>query len=80
MWDEICTARPHHLDCVIVPVKYNAVMVERMVQQNTVAHDRGQETLEAKARWFQSLTLQERMDLLCTFTDLILSANPGIVE
>jgi hypothetical protein len=46
----------------------------------TVSHGWGEETLEAKARWFQSLTLAERMDMLCWFTDLILSANPRIVE
>ena len=39
----------------------------------SVSHDRHEETPEAKARWFQSLTLEERMDLLCTFTDLALS-------
>jgi hypothetical protein len=36
--------------------------------------------MEAKARWFQSLPLAERMEMLCLFTDLILSANPGIME
>jgi len=36
------------------------------------------QTPEAKARWFQSLTLQERMDLLCAFTDLALSRNPRL--
>ena len=45
-----------------------------------VSHDRQEETLEAKARWFQSLSLSERMDLLCSFTDLILAINPKIVE
>ena len=45
-----------------------------------VSHDRQEETLEAKARWFQSLSLSERMDLLCSFTDLILATNPKIVE
>ena len=39
-----------------------------------------EETLEAKARWFQSLSLSERMDMLCQFTNLILDINPGIVE
>jgi len=38
------------------------------------------ESMEAKARWFQSLTLEERMDLLCEFTDLLLGLNPQIVE
>jgi len=45
-----------------------------------ISHDRQEETLEAKARWFQSLTLSERMELLCLFTDLVLSSNPRIVE
>jgi len=45
-----------------------------------LSHDRNDESMEAKARWFQSLSLKERMDLLCFFTDLILQNNPGIVE
>ena len=44
------------------------------------AHGWDEETPEAKARWFQSLPLSERMDLLCWFTDLILENNPRIVE
>ena len=46
----------------------------------TVSHNLEEETFEAKARWFQSLPLSERMDLLCFFTDLILDNNPKIVE
>ena len=46
----------------------------------TISHDFAEETEEAKARWFQSLTLQERMELLCAFTDMILSVNPRIVD
>ena len=45
-----------------------------------ISHDRQEETIEAKARWFQSLSLSERMELLCSFTDLILSNNPDIAE
>jgi hypothetical protein len=45
-----------------------------------VSHDRKEETPEAKAQWFQSLTMAERMDLLCEFTDLALSVNPRLVE
>jgi hypothetical protein len=45
-----------------------------------ISHDRKDETPEAKARWFQSLTLEQRMDLLCEFTDLILAVNPKIAE
>ncbi len=46
----------------------------------SISHDRQEETLKAKARWFQSLSLSERMELLCLFTDLILTSNPRIVE
>jgi len=45
-----------------------------------VSHERQEEAMEAKARWFQSLPLEERMALLCEFTDLILAVNPDIVE
>jgi hypothetical protein len=45
-----------------------------------VSHDVSEETQEAKARWFQSLTLQERMEMLCAFTDMVLGVNPHIVE
>lgn len=51
-----------------------------MIQMQAVTHDRAEETAEAKARWFQSLTVTERMNMLCWFTDLVLSANPQIVE
>jgi hypothetical protein len=48
--------------------------------KGTVSYDRREETLEAKAKWFQSLTLAERMDVLCYFTDLILSINPKLPD
>ncbi|WP_337868937.1 hypothetical protein [Meiothermus sp.] len=43
----------------------------------SVSHDRAEETLQAKARWFRSLTLEERMDYLVMMTDLILQNNPS---
>ncbi len=45
-----------------------------------ISHDRCEEIPEAKARWFQSLPLQQRMELLCAFTDLILNVNPTIAQ
>lgn len=45
-----------------------------------VSHEFSDESQEAKARWFQSLTLQARMEMLCAFTDMILGVNPRIVE
>ena len=46
----------------------------------TVQHDRDEESLEAKARWFRSLSLDQRMDIFCEFTDLALSVNPGLKD
>ena len=45
-----------------------------------ISHERQEETPQAKARWFQSLTVKERADLLCQYTDMILEVNPKIVE
>ena len=45
-----------------------------------VSHDRKDESPEAKARWFQSLPLSRRMELLCAFTDLALEANPELAS
>jgi hypothetical protein len=55
-------------------------MLAHMNSRVSVTHDRGEETMEAKAKWFQSLTLAERMDMLCAFTDLALSVNPTLQE
>lgn len=44
----------------------------------SVSHDRSKESPEEKARWFQRLSLEERMELLCFYTDLILRNNPDI--
>ena len=46
----------------------------------SVSHKREDETIEAKARWFQSLSLDERIELFCQYTDMILAVNPSIVE
>jgi len=46
----------------------------------SVSHSRDAETPEAKARWFQSLTMEERADWLCEFTDFVLEINPKIME
>ena len=45
-----------------------------------VSHDRNDENLEAKARWFQSLSLEDRMNLLCEFTDMVPENNPNVAE
>jgi hypothetical protein len=45
-----------------------------------VSHSRADESFEAKARWFQSLSVAERMNLLCEFTDLVMENNPRVAE
>jgi len=34
----------------------------------------------AKAAWFQTLTVEERMEYLCEFTEMILENNPGMAD
>jgi hypothetical protein len=51
-----------------------------MNPSGTISHDLQQETPEAKARWFRSLPMSERMELLCSFTDLALTINPALQE
>ena len=51
-----------------------------MEKERCVSHDRREETLEAKTRWFRSLSLADRMQMLCDLTDLALSANPSLAE
>lgn len=46
----------------------------------TISHDIRDENLEAKARWFRSLSLEERMDVFVAFTNLILENNPDIMK
>ncbi|MGH9900135.1 MAG: hypothetical protein ACRD4L_14925 [Pyrinomonadaceae bacterium] len=46
----------------------------------TITHDFEEETPESKARWFHSLSLSERVEMLNLFTDLVLENNPTIVE
>jgi hypothetical protein len=48
--------------------------------KQTILHDRQQETIEAKTIWFRSLSIAERMEVFCSFTDLALSANPSLKD
>jgi len=45
-----------------------------------ISHDRKEETIEAKVRWFKSISLSERMEMLCAFTDLALEINPKLQD
>ncbi len=48
--------------------------------ETSISHDRKDETIEEKTRWFRSLPLSERMEMLCSFTDLALSVNPKLQD
>jgi hypothetical protein len=45
-----------------------------------VSHDWAEETLLAKARWFQSLSVEERAELLCEWTELAFAVDPDIAD
>jgi hypothetical protein len=45
-----------------------------------VSHDPAEERPEAKAAWFRSLSMEERMELLCEITNLALEINPSIQD
>jgi len=46
----------------------------------TIGHDKNQESIEAKTRWFRSLSIADRMDVFCSFIDLALSVNPNLKD
>jgi hypothetical protein len=46
-----------------------------MSTNGSISHSWNEETIEAKTLWFSSLTIEERMDLLCFVTDLALIAS-----
>jgi len=48
--------------------------------QIEVSHSFEDETMESKVHWFKSLSIPERMEMLCFFTDMILDNNPKISE
>jgi hypothetical protein len=50
------------------------------VKDHSVSHDWKEETPEAKTRWFRSLPMADRMQLLCEMTDLALAVNPSLPE
>jgi len=45
-----------------------------------ISHDRNDESLEAKARWFRSLSMAERLAYLGSITDLALKADPDLAK
>lgn len=48
--------------------------------KQAIRHNRQQESIEAKTRWFRSLSISERIEVFCSFTDLALSVNPKLKD
>ena len=47
---------------------------------HSVSYDFKDESFEAKARWFQSLSIDERMPIFCELIDLLFENNPDLVR
>jgi hypothetical protein len=48
--------------------------------EGSISHDRSEESPEAKARWFQTLTMQQRMTVFNGAYQLSLAMNPEIAK
>jgi hypothetical protein len=51
-----------------------------MAMKESVSHSFADESMAAKAKWFQGLSLEERMNVFVAFTRLILENNPEIAN
>lgn len=51
-----------------------------MQSAREVSHDRGDEDLLAKAKWFAQFTHQERLRMLIEWSDTMIRLNPRIAE
>lgn len=46
----------------------------------SISHSFESETPESKARWFQSLTMDDRARIFCEYYNLAKSLNPNLAE
>jgi acyl-CoA reductase-like NAD-dependent aldehyde dehydrogenase len=46
----------------------------------SISHSFADESIDAKAKWFKALSIEERMKILVAFTNLILENNPEIAK
>ncbi|MFN0104348.1 MAG: hypothetical protein ACKV2U_19955 [Bryobacteraceae bacterium] len=46
----------------------------------SISHDREDESPEAKARWFRSLSMEERLRHFDEFTEMLLALDPGLIR
>ncbi|MGI9014704.1 MAG: hypothetical protein ACR2GY_10700 [Phycisphaerales bacterium] len=45
-----------------------------------ISHDRADDSLRAKARWYQSLPFERRMEIFCGLNNMIREINPELFE
>src|SRR3989304_7144021 len=64
-------------DCALRADRHSDTLMD---MSHPVSHDRAEETPEAKARWFRSLPLSDRMEIFCSVTDLALEINPRLPD
>ncbi len=46
----------------------------------SVSHSRSEESWESKARWFQSLSVEQRMEIFDEMSEMILANRPELVR
>jgi hypothetical protein len=46
----------------------------------SVSHSRTDESPQAKALWFRSLSIEQRIEIFCELTELILARNPDLMR
>jgi len=51
-----------------------------MVMDGSIGHSRQEESMEEKTRWFLSLSIKDRIEMLCSLTDIALTITPGIQD
>ena len=48
--------------------------------KESVSHSFADESIDAKAEWFRTLSIEDRMNMLVEFTNLIFENNPEVVK
>ena len=48
--------------------------------RESISHNVADESIDAKAKWFRTLSIEERMNTFVAFTNLILENNPEIAK
>jgi hypothetical protein len=46
----------------------------------SISYNFESESLESKSKWFKSLSMEDRMQIFCEYTDIAFALNPNIAE